>query len=89
MSVLLEEAPPVAAMREKMATEAAQQIYRRRGEVAETPNAWIKKFGIRKFRLRGLVKVGIETLWACLAYNVMQWVRLVWRQVPPAVLEAA
>ncbi len=89
VSLLMEEAPAVVAMREKMATEAAQQIYRRRGEVAETPNAWIKeKFGIRKFRLRGLRKVRTETLWACLAYNVMQWVRLVWRQPMAAVLQA-
>jgi transposase len=81
VSRLIEEAKAVAAFREKMATEAARQAYRRRSEVAETPNAWIKeKFGIRKFRLRGLGKVYIETLWACLTYNVMQWVRLVWRQ---------
>lgn len=58
--------------------------------MAETPNAWIKeKFGIRKFRLRGLAKVRIETLWACLTYNVMQWVRLVWRKGLAAVLQAA
>lgn len=89
VSVLIEEAKEVAALREKMGTEAARQAYKRRSEVAETPNAWIKeKFGIGKFRLRGLEKVKMETLWACLTYNVMQWVRLVWRKSPEAMLPA-
>jgi len=65
-----------------MKEEAYRAIYRKRGEVAEFPNAWIKeKLGLRKFRVRSLVKAGSELLWACLTYNIMQWVRLVWR--PP------
>jgi hypothetical protein len=81
VSVLREEASVVAAFKAAMATEAAKQVYKRRGEVAETPHAWIKeKFRLRKFRLRGLVKAGMETLWVCLTYNVMQWIRLVWRE---------
>ena len=79
------ERPAVTAFRQKMLTEEAQKIYRQRPGVAETPHAWIKdKFGVRQFRLRGLAKVCIEALWACLAYNIMQWVRLVWRQAQPA-----
>ena len=90
VSRLIAEAKEVAALREKMATEAARQVYRRRSEVAETPNAWIKeKFGIRKFRLRGLGKVYIESLWACLTYNVMQWVRLVWRKPSGTICQTA
>ena len=74
------EDPVVVAHREKMQTEEAKQIYRRRGEVAEFPNAWIKdKIGLRQFRLRGLMKVGMEVLWACLTYNIKQWIRLCWR----------
>ena len=70
----------VAAHMEKVQTEEAKNIYRRRGEVAEFPNAWIKeKIGLRQFRLRGLIKVGMEALWACLAYNIKQWIRLSWR----------
>ena len=81
VSIRLEEHPDVAAFREKMKSEESKRIYRRRGEVAEFPNAWIKeKLGLRKFRVRGLVKAGTELLWACLTYNIMQWVRLVWRQ---------
>jgi transposase len=72
--------PVVIAHAEKMQTEEAKQIYRHRGEVAEFPNAWIKdKMGLRQFRLRGLMKVGIEVLWACLTYNIKQWIRLCWR----------
>ena len=72
--------PVVVAHMEKMQTEEAKEIYRRRGEVAEFPNAWIKeKIGLRQFRLRGLIKVGMELLWACLAYNIQQWIRLCWR----------
>ena len=66
---------------ERMRTDPAKAIYRQRSEVAEFPNAWIKaKLGIRQFRLRGLVKVGLEALWACLTYNIQQWIRLSWRQ---------
>ncbi len=72
--------PLVVAHMEKMQTEKAQEIYRQRGEVAEFPNAWIKdKIGLRQFRLRGLIKVGMEVLWACLTYNIKQWIRLCWR----------
>ena len=72
--------PVVVAHMEKMQTEEAKQIYRQRGEVAEFPNAWIKdKIGLRQFRLRGLIKVGMEVLWSCLTYNIKQWIRLCWR----------
>jgi transposase len=75
-----ENVPVVAAFVEKMRTEAAQAIYRLRGAVAEFPNAWLKaKIGLRQFRVRGLKKVRCEALWACLAYNLLQWVRLRWK----------
>jgi hypothetical protein len=81
VSIRLEEHPDMAAFRQKMEREESKAIYRRRGEVAEFPNAWIKeKLGLRKFRMRGLVKAETELIWACLTYNIMQWVRLVWRQ---------
>ena len=74
------EAPEVRQFLEKMQTPQAKEIYRQRAPVAEFPNAWIKeKLGLRQFRLRGLVKVGLEALWACLTYNVQQWIRLCWR----------
>jgi transposase len=81
VSIRLEEQAEVAAFRKKMETEEYRAIYRKRGQVAEFPNAWIKdKLGVRKFRVRGRVKAEGELLWACLTYNIMQWVRLIWRK---------
>jgi len=72
--------PVVRQFAQKMETEAAKAIYRQRGAVAEFPNAWIKdKLGLRQFRLRGLIKVRLEILWAALTYNIQQWIRLSWR----------
>ena len=70
----------MVSFRQKMETEPAQQAYRQRGAVAEFPNAWIKeKLGLRQFRLRGVAKVRVELRWACLTYNLQQWIRLCWR----------
>ncbi len=75
-----EQTPELAAFQAKMGTPEAQAIYKQRAGVAEFPNAWIKdKIGLRQFRLRGLVKVTLEALWACLAYNICQWIRLCWK----------
>lgn len=72
--------PVVAAFVEKMKTPEAQAIYRQRKKIAEFPNLWIKeKLRLRRFRVRGLMKVGCEVLWACLTYNIQQWIRLRWR----------
>lgn len=84
--VRTEDSPTVAAFKAKMGTEAARTIYKQRAGVAEFPNAWIKaKIGLRQFRLRGLAKVGMEALWACLTYNIQQWIRLVWRPQLPTL----
>ncbi len=75
-----EEGPEVRQFLQKMQTPQAKEIYRQRGAVAEFPNAWLKgKLGLRQFRLCGLVKVRLEVLWACLTYNIQQWIRLRWR----------
>lgn len=74
-----QDSDTVRAFRAKMQSEEAKQIYRTRSEVAEFPNAWIKeKLGLRKFRLRGLRKAGMEAAWCCLTYNIQQWIRLSW-----------
>lgn len=86
VSRLVSEPAAVAAFREKMNSEQARRIYRQRGAVAEFPNAWIKeRIGLRKFRVRGLRKAAMEAVWACLTYNVTQWMRLCWR---PALASA-
>jgi transposase len=75
--IRLEESAPVVAFREKMRSEKAQKQYRRRGRVVEFCHAWIKsKLGLRQFHVRGLRKVQMEMLWACLTYNLQQWIRL-------------
>jgi transposase len=74
------QADEVQAFKQKMQTQEAKAVYRQRGAIAEFPNAWLKeKLGLRQFHVRGLVKVGLETLWVCLTYNIQQWIRLVWR----------
>ena len=71
--------PIVTAFTTRMQTDEAKAIYRLRGAIAEFPNAWIKaKIGLRQFRVRGLIKAGLEALWACLTYNVQLWVRCSW-----------
>lgn len=86
VSWLVSEAAAVAEFRRKMESEEAKQIYKKRGPVAEFPNAWLKdKIELRKFSLRGIVKAGIELIWACLSYNVMVWVRECWRRKAVAV----
>ena len=80
----------VKAYQERMREEATKAIYRKRGPVAEFPHAWIKeKLGLRKFHVRGLMKAGIEALWAAVTYDIQQWVRLRWRQAVVAVAAAA
>jgi len=74
-----EQSPELRAFQLKMETPEAQTIYKQRAAVAEFPNAWIKdKIGLRQFRSRGLVKITLEVLWACLTYNICQWIRLCW-----------
>src|SRR5229473_1965845 len=73
----LEESPVVMAFRKKMASEEVQERYRRRGRIVEFCHAWIKsKLGLRQFHVRGLKKVQMEMLWACLTYNLQHWIRL-------------
>jgi len=79
--VRAEDSPEVVAFRAKMETEEAKSLYRKRGAVAEFPNLVIKeRFGLRRFSVRGLQKVGVEALWVCLTFNVQQWIRLCWRR---------
>lgn len=61
---------------QRMATPERRQIYHQRSEVAETPHLWMKaKFGLRQFHVRGLVKAGMEALWAALTYNMVLLLR--------------
>jgi transposase len=77
-----QEQEHIAEFRKKMASEEGQRVYKRRGATAEFPFAWIKeRMKLRKFRLFGIRKAGMEVLWASLAHNVMLWIRAL--RVPP------
>jgi len=70
----------VSAFRARQAMPETRTLLRERGRVAEFVNAWLKeKLGLRRFRVRGLAKASTEALWAVLAYNIRQWIRLRWR----------
>ena len=72
--------PNLEAFRKKMETDEAKSIYKTRSQVAEFPNLWIKtKFGLTQFSVRGLDKVRIESEWVGLTYNILQWMRILWR----------
>lgn len=69
-----EEVRERAAVR--MKTEAAQQQYKRRSAIAETPFGFIKGvMGLRQFRHRGLDKVDHEWRWICLTLNIKKLLR--------------
>jgi Transposase DDE domain len=73
----LEESAMMMIFRQKMASEEAQQQYRRRGQIVEFCHAWIKcKLGLRQFHVRSRIKARAEALWACLTYNLQHWIRL-------------
>lgn len=62
---------------ERMKQPETETLYKKRGEVAEFPHLWTKAIrGLRRFRVRGLVKVEKEAIWMAIAYNVQQWTRL-------------
>ncbi len=76
----------VMAFRKKMASQEVQEQYGRRGRIVEFCHAWIKsKLGLRQFHVRGLAKVQMEMLWACLTYNLQHWIRLQKLNATPAV----
>ena len=84
VSVRVQEGKAVAQFRKKMDSDEGCRIYRRRGAAAEFPFACLKeRMKLRKFRLFGMAKAGMEAVWACLAHNVMIWIRLV-RAAAPA-----
>jgi transposase len=77
---------PVATWRARMGTAEARTIYRRRAPVAEGVHAQQSNRGWRRYRLRGLVKAGIEALWQAMAHNLRL---LIARNRLPELLMAA
>ena len=69
-------------LKERMNTDGARQIYRRRAPAAEGVIGHIKHvMGIRHFLLRGQEKVRTEWLWACSAHNLSKILNSGWDAV--------
>jgi transposase/ribosomal protein L34 len=66
----------MAAFRERMATEEAKAILKRRPSIAEFPNAECRNRGLHQFRVRGLKKVRAVSLWYAITFNFMRMATL-------------
>ena len=68
----------------KMATDEAKEIYRRRQHPTERPFAVIKsQFGMRQFLTRGLERVGQEWSWCVAAFNLHRLMGLIRNKAGP------
>lgn len=70
------DSPAVAAWRARMATAAAQAIYKERAATAECVNAQARNRGLVRLLVRGVQKVRAIALWYAIAHNVMRAVSL-------------
>jgi transposase len=62
----------VAQWRQRMATPAAQTLYKERAATAECVNALARNRGLRQFLVRGLRKIKAVVLWYALAHNLVR-----------------
>jgi transposase len=62
----------VAAWRQRMGTDEAKAIYKKRAATAECVNAQSRNRGLQQFRVRGLAKVKCVVLLFALAHNLMR-----------------
>lgn len=60
------------AFRQRMQTEDAKAVLKRRPSIAEFPNAECRNRGLHQFRVRGLAKVRTVCLWYALTFNLMR-----------------
>jgi hypothetical protein len=70
------DSPAVAEWRARMATAAAQQIYKERAATAGCVNAQARNRGLVRLLVRGVEKVRAIALWYAIAHNVRCGVRL-------------
>ncbi len=70
--------PRRQAMADRMATEPARAIYRKRKQTVEPVFGIIKEvLGFRRFHLRGISKVDTEWHLVCLSYNFKRLFNLI------------
>jgi transposase len=63
----------VVAWRERMSTEKAGIIYRRRASLAEWTNAQARRHGVSQFNVRGLAKGLSSVLLVAMVHNLLRW----------------
>ena len=64
------------AYRQRMGTDEAKAMYRRRAAAAEFPNANCRNHGLQQFRVRGRLKAKAQSLWHAIAYNFRRFCNL-------------
>ena len=69
------DGPGTIAWRQRMDTQPAQAIYRRRF-ATERPHAHMRNHGLRRLLVRGIDKVKAVVLWHVHAFNFLQFKRL-------------
>lgn len=62
--------------RQRMGTQEAKAMYRRRGAGAEFPNAVCRNQGLNQFKVRGLLRAKAQALWHVLAHNFRRFLNL-------------
>lgn len=69
--------PEVLAWRERMGTEEGQAIYQHRASTAECVNAQAReKYGMQRFKVRGLMKVTSIALLMAITHDLLRWIAL-------------
>ena len=71
-----DDSKAVAAWRQRMGTNEAKEIYRKRAATAECVNAQSRNRGLQQYPVRGLAKVKCVTLLFALAHNLMRMAEL-------------
>ncbi len=66
--------PEVLAWRERMETEAGKATFKHRASTAECVNALAReKYGVQRFKVRGLAKVTCLALLMAVTHNLLRW----------------
>lgn len=76
------DGPGMQALRERMGTAAAQELYKQRAATAEWVNAGMRQRGLYQLTVRGIGKVRSVVLLHALVHNLWQTLRLL-QTAPP------
>jgi transposase len=66
------DTPAQAQWRDFMASNFAKALYIQRGATVECANAQLRRRGLSRFNIRGLIKARAVLLWHALAHNLMR-----------------